>query len=318
MDFFDILFSFEYSNFIIMKTDKHFFMGLILLCISIPLSAQKDSLTKKYNRWNLQVNAGYGFPCNKTDLFTNSTTSNGVITSDLVTGSYGKGFELGAGINYRVYRKLSAGLNVNYLLGGSYTQMNKSTYFGTDTYDEYICRARTFRVNPTLQYNFFDDDCCDECCDDECNISPFIRVGASIGLGTQFREDFTSTNTINSGQGVVTNTTTRSENYSGGIGFGYTGAFGVTYPIGKKMTLFGEWNFNQQVWRPLKSVLTESTYNGQSNLDDLPVSSREVKYVDQIIYDPMINPEVNVPSQQLKRTIPLNSSGFQFGLNFKF
>ena len=70
-------------------------------------------------------------------------------------------------------------------------------------------------------------------------------------------------------------------------------------------------------YSPTKGEITESSYNGVSDLADMTTNDKMIDFVDKVTYD---NTPTNdgAPAQELKETYPFSSFGINIGLKYSF
>ena len=109
--------------------------------------------------------------------------------------------------------------------------------------------------------------------------------------------------------------------YSGGMGFGFQGGFGVDFVANSQITLFSEITLNSLSWAPKKREMVAYLEDGASKLDNIPAGDRETLYTDKftLSYDKkgeLI--KTNGPTHDIKGILPMNTVGLGLGLKYTF
>ncbi|MBT4774865.1 MAG: hypothetical protein HON99_04030, partial [Crocinitomicaceae bacterium] len=140
----------------------------------------------------------------------------------------------------------------------------------------------------------------------------------------------TETGSYSNGTSTDTYEDVGTAEWSGGIGFGFSGALGAAYGLSDKMSLFAEMNINNMSWAASTSVLTsytgtETDASGTTTTDYLTgatVYQLETNYVDEITPSSNTGSNPNQsdtsPRDELKSKVGLGSVGINIGLKINF
>jgi len=284
----------------------------------------------------VNIGAGFGFGDGSMEgsNFVNAE-ADGVTTQDTETavfGSLGSGINFGAGFGYMFNENFGAELGVNYLIGRQFittSEYNETATVagsgggGSITVTENdksteAMSANLLRINPSFVLVGNGD-----------KIKPYAKFGVMLGFG---KAKLTGTETGSYSNGTSTDTyeDVGTAEWSGGIGFGFSGALGAAYGLSDKMSLFAEMNINNMSWAASTSVLTsytetETDASGTTTTDYLTgatVYQLETNYVDEITPSSNTGSNPNQsdtsPRDELKSKVGLGSVGINIGLKISF
>jgi hypothetical protein len=231
----------------------------------------------KVNSQNLYLNVGigYAFPAASEVIGVNSSSA----SDENVYGSYGKGFNFGAGIGYMFNEHIGAELGFSYLLGSTYDVKDHAVLFSW--------KGKMFRIMPALKITGGE------------SLKPYAKFGFVFGLDAEVKAEIS---------GMVGNNTVVSgtETFSGGSSTGLLGALGIDFKGGGNLSFFAELAAIVQSWKPDKfeSIVTSS--NGNVSITD--VNSR-------ILVD---NHPSGASGQMLVVVQPFSSIGINAGIRLAF
>jgi hypothetical protein len=218
----------------------------------------------------LNLGVGYAFPSASQVIDRNHSSS----FDENVYGSYGKGFNFGAGIGVMFSDYIGAELGFSYLAGATYEVMDEAVLYSYD--------GSMFRIKPALKITAGD------------NVKPYAKFGVVFGLGTKVNVDISGVD----GNNIITG----KEEYSGGVPTGWLGAFGIDFHAGDNFSVFVEMETISQSWTPQKYDESITYTNG--NVSVTEVESR-------ILVDNRPN---GASGQALAPVEPFSSIGINAGI----
>ncbi len=284
----------------------------------------------------VNVGAGFGFGDGSMQG-TNSMLSevDGVTTQDTETavfGSLGSGINFGAGFGYMFNENFGAELGVNYLIGRQFITTSEENETNTvagsggggsitttiNGKDTDAMSANLLRINPSFVLVGNGD-----------KIRPYAKFGVMLGFGKAMATS-TETGSYSDGTNTGTYEDVTTLEWSGGIGFGFSGAIGASYSLSDNMSLFAEMNMNNMSLAPSSLVITGSTGtatdpSGTTTTDYLTGSTvyqLQTNYVDEITASSNTGANPNQsdtsPRDELKSKVGLGSVGISIGLKISF
>ncbi len=130
-------------------------------------------------------------------------------------------------------------LNLNYLLGGKTTFTDNSS--DNNPADVRTIKASMLRINPAMKFTFGE------------TIRPYAKIGMAIGVAGKITE----TNEQNSGAPLFPTKTETTQEYTGGVSLGLTGALGVDIMFSEMIGMYVELGAIAQSYAPTKSAYTQ-------------------------------------------------------------
>jgi opacity protein-like surface antigen len=243
----------------------------------------------------LNLGAGFGIGMAGQNLGTNESSN----SIEVVRGSYGKGFNTGIGFGYMFNEYIGMETNLNYLLGGKTTFTDNSS--DNNPEDVRVISARMLRINPAMKFTYGE------------NIKPYAKIGMIIGVAGKITE----TNEDNSGAPLFPTKVETTEEYTGGVSLGLSGALGVDIMFSDMIGMYVELGAIAQSYAPTKSVITQYDINGAQHITDLTTHDKETEYLNS--YDPSApDNDDSKPDQRLKAYSPFSSIGLNVGVHFAF
>jgi opacity protein-like surface antigen len=243
----------------------------------------------------LNLGAGYGIGMAGQNLGTNETYN----SIEVVRGSLGKGFNTGVGFGYMFTENVGMEMNLNYLLGAKTTFTDNSS--DNNPEDVRIISANMLRINPAMKFTFGE------------TIKPYAKIGMVIGVAGKITE----TNEDNSGAPLFPTKVETTQEYTGGVSLGLTGALGVDIMFSEMIGMYVELGALAQSYAPTKSVITQYDINGAQHITDLTTHDKETEYLSS--YDPAApDNDDSKPDQRLKAYSPFSSIGLNVGVHFAF
>lgn len=269
-----------------------------LLLLTTAITGTMMMSVQSANAQGAYVNAGIGYgmkAASQTMQYSESVTSDTIITITGVHGSLGKGLNFGGALGFMFNKHVGAEIGFNYLKGSQIkSSYSDYTFIYTQT-QTITTQATMLRIIPTLVIAIGDGV-----------FRPYAKVGLVIGMMGKTTDKYSS-----HVGGYSYEETWES---GGGIPFGFTSSLGLTME-GDFMAVFGEFALINQTWAPKKSVMIASTYNGIDQLPLMTTYEKETDYVDSYTVASR-RPDQSSPNQQTKQYLPMSSFGFNFGLRF--
>lgn len=219
-----------------------------ILCLSIPLNVGSAQ------GWYVAPFIGYRLGAGTQAVGENSTTSGTSTSYEGVYGSLGEGFGFGASVGYLGSSSLGVELGLAYWLGNSFE--TTSSYYGSTETDK--VSGTGFMATPSIVVAV-----------DLHSVKPYARLGLVFGIMKVTAEMSMTYN----GQ-----TTSRTAEETGGLGFGYAGGFGIIVPLGGSVDFFTEAALFAVTYSPGQAELTKYTVNGADQLAS--VTNKVVTYKD--------------------------------------
>jgi len=272
---------------------KLFIAHLIFLIVLLICSAAKAQT------FYLGLSGGYHLGNGKVTLGENYTSSNGIGSSDKVSGSYGEGFHIMGTLGFNLNENFGLECDVNFIDGRSFeTSYFSSHNNGTGQLitSQYNLESKTefTQIVPSfvIRTNWS-------------KVDPYAKVGLIFGTGTIFYSL------------VERDSYDNFESYyelNGGLGIGVKTAIGANVHLNEWISFFGEFSLNNLSYAPNYGKITSLIENGAETVDDLSVHEREVEFVDHYNFNYNENHQENEPSKAIKTSYPLGSFGLQLGL----
>jgi opacity protein-like surface antigen len=235
----------------------------------------------------VDVGAGYGFNLACQTLGVNESAN----SIETVKGSLGRGIIAGAGVGYMFNENIGAEINFNYLLGSKTTIKDETSTTGPA--DERTIKATMLRINPAVKFTFGE------------RIKPYAKFGVVVGVAGKTTETYTYYfENIKSEE---------TEEHTGGIAIGLSGAAGADIMFGDKFGIYVEVASVGQSWASKKSEITKYDVNGVDQLANLTTSQKEKEFVDS--YDPTVTQNPDEPTKLTKIYAPFSSWGFNVGIH---
>lgn len=309
-----------------MKTKK-VIMLVTLVAISLNMQAQ-DQVQDKKSAKGFYLRAGGGFIAQSGKTEFNNADPNGItmiqqsteISTDgstinvkALNGTLGGGFKFNITGGYMFNDYIGAELGINYFNGSEKT-IGKFT--SPQLISEETAYIRGVDLMPALYLtpNFK-------------KLNPYARVGLVMtGTGKLYID--TNARQINGGgQGtdIVVNAETEVKSK---FSTGFAGAAGVTYPIGNKLSLFGEVEFRnfsiKSKSASIKEYETRAVTGNQSQLvqgqqlADLPVSEKEFIFTDNYSQSASSPAPTNQPRKIPTQFVNTSGVGINIGVRYSF
>lgn len=287
-----------------MKPLKITFSALALLMIT---EAKSQGLY-------FESNTSYNFSLGSQSIGNNSSdvssynfidgTNSYTHSSELVKGSFGKGFQAGLGIGYMFNNSIGFELKAEQQFTSSYTlkstDVSNYTDFSGSTTDYYTYTetqsGSMLKLTPSIVFQIPGD-----------KIRPYVQAGATFGLGK-----------MNFGFKDESNGDVSEVNYvlNGGLAIGMNGEFGVNFKITEKLSFNTGLSFSALSYAPAKAEMIEYTENGVDMLPGTTVNDREVLFVNETSYNSNSQPDPNKPEEATKMFFPYSNLGLNIGIKF--
>ncbi|MBL7963348.1 MAG: hypothetical protein JNM31_05815 [Flavobacteriales bacterium] len=238
----------------------------------------------------LEAHGNFLLPVGGLDMNTYNNTSFGLSgTSGLYNGGrgVGGGLTLGGTLSGAVGWEA----RLTYISG----KESVVSYDGMSSNSENSLRSRYLRIEPALRFTSGGE-----------GTRAYVAVGPSFvampRLITEEKDEYTS------GAPFGGSTFTWKEEYTGGIGLGGFGAFGVLFGRGP-VNFFMEVQFTAQTWAPKESTWsrTETTTNGAGS--STVSESGSTEYVTELDW--------NDQDKELRQRLPMSTWGMRAGLRLR-
>ena len=243
----------------------------------------------------LTASSGYNLGTNKSN-FENYTYNKWIAVvypydKDRVAYSLGKGVDFNIGIGYTTRYKIGFELAGSYLYG--LKTMGSSQYIEDDIFKKEIY-SRFYRISPSVHFIH-----------ELKRISLKMSLGGIVGFGKMY---------LNQEAIYKDEPWVQYENeFSGGIYFGLKAGIGVSYRIGKRLSLFADLNWVNAYYSPSKAQVTKFMSEGKDYTDILEPIERETEYVNSVEAPPY---DTKMPYKKLHERFAASSIGLQVGIQW--
>ena len=255
---------------------------------------------------------GYGLSLGSMVIGTNTTysyiypysgTSHSSSTSELVSGSFGRGMQISGAVGVTISNNLLAELGMQYNLGQSFdlTRSSSSTSYssptsalgstssGTTTY-----KGTMLAVVPSLLvYTDLSD------------FSPFVRMGLSLSF-PKLTVDHSSTTVNTSG---MNSSSAGKDELSGNMALGVTGGCGIMLKSSADLNFIAELTFANISWGPGQDAWTSTSTSGTTVTN----SEGTVQYSDNMSTDSSSPPSPS-GTTALRPRYPFGFLGLNVGI----
>jgi len=307
-----------------MKT-KLSMMLVTMVVIGLNMQAQ-DNDVQHSKGFYLRAGGGFIAQSGKTEF--NNADPNGItmiqqsteISTDgstihvkALNGTLGGGFKFNVTGGYMFNNYIGAELGVNYFYGSKET-IGKFTSPQLISEEKAYIRGVDLMPAVYLTPNFK-------------KLNPYARIGLVMTGAGKLTIDTNVTQIDGGGQGtdIVVNAKTEVKSkFSTGFG----AAAGLTYPIGDKLSLFGEFEFRnfsiKSKSASIKEYETRAVTGGQSQLvpgqqlTDLPVSEKEFIFTDDYNLSATSPVPENEPRKIPTQFINTSGAGINIGVKYSF
>lgn len=261
------------------------------------------SFSSKGQHSYLQIGLGYGttFGPGFQPASDSYRTSTGVSTTVTENLSFGKGFQFAGIFGWEWNEFFATECAVSYLLGSTfrsnYTNDIQGNYYSLAETIE----GRMLRFVPTVKVF-----------GGKRNLRPYAKAGLILGLGT----------TCNYSQKIGSNVGGSYQNIevtgriTGGISYGFMGAFGLDIAINPKYRFFTELAVFAQTYIPEKDIIETYEINKRNYFGSLSTRDKETRFVDEITQQDLNNSNTNSANKQIKIYLPFSSIGLNIGMKF--
>ncbi len=248
------------------------------------------------------VYSGYGLPIAKrviaTDVFPNSS---GTVLSTMV-GSFGKGFTNGLLTGYQFNNYLSAELGIEQLSGSKilYSLVDSSDFYAHTI--ERMAKAKMINLIPAIRLTV-----------GEGKFKSYIRTGMLIGFNGEIVSDKSDISEARN----YTDRYETTEQFRGGIAFGFLSGLGLSYSLNNALSFSAEAVVHAQTWSPQKSSIIKCTRNGVDELPSFPTYAKEFEYA-ETAPGYWLQPSPDSPTIRLREYYSFSSYGLSLGVRYKF
>lgn len=236
----------------------------------------------------VSFSAGYGLAGSEKLLLTQSDLDKG--TSKGIYGSFGRGLRIAVGYGHRFSDQISFEVDVVYTLGDPY----EAAISSSNSRVQETMHSEFWYVSPSMKYYLVSGAAK--------KFVPFIKVGPLAGYSTLYSELTAQTDIPQ-----VTRIASERE-FTGKLGFGVQGFFGVEWLISPKLSVSFSTGFVSLNYSPTQSEVTRYEINGVDSLDQPIVPNRKIVYVE--------NPSQD--GEQFRSPYPLSSIPFDLSIYWKW
>ncbi len=249
-----------------------------------------------------KLDGGYNWGTTSALYSPGNRNSNGTITSyEKVDLAFGKGINVGGSIGFNINKYFSTELNISYFKGGSVEVKNSDVSTSSSFSSTSNFSATMIRFIPSIVFTPGLE-----------KINPYVRIGVIAGVSTLTIKQENSTTFMGS-----SDKTNQTRIMDGGVALGLQTAFGLSYKVNNKFSVFGELNIINLSYTPKKSEVTESTSNGVDNLASLTTKQKKTEFVDSYTED-SANSDPNTAEKELAPNLPFSSFGINVGVVYHF
>ena len=228
-------------------------------------------------------------------------------------GTLGAGFKFNVTGGYMFNKYLGAELGLNYFIGDDVLVGRLSS---PNVFSEEIASIKGFDAVPAILLTPGFE-----------KINPYARIGMIITVSGNLDIKTNVTQYNGGGQGTDIVVNAESE-VTPKFSAGFLGAVGVTYPVSKKIDLFGELEFKnfsiKSKSAEITSYKTTAVTNGQSTLvpgeqlEDLTVSESHFEFTDSYTQSTTTAPNENEPTKVPTQYLNMGGFGVNIGIRFAF
>lgn len=214
---------------------------------------------------NVGVNVGYGLGLPGNTLGQSTDVSlTGDETSVNLNGSVGAGFNAGLSLGYMFNENVGIDLGLDYLMGANVLMNENRTVIPSQTVTtSQYGKTSQFRVSPSVVISSGGD-----------GLKVYGRAGFVIPVVGKtvatIESDFAGGET----EQVLEN--------KGAFALGYQGALGVSFPVGEKLSLFGELNGVNLRIKSKSSTVTTNMAGGTDLIPFMTESQINTNYVSEL------------------------------------
>jgi len=255
---------------------------------------------------NLSVTGlvGYGLPLpgQAYDDDYVSNTVDGSTSREILIGTANGGVRAGVEVGWALNEFVVVGL------GGRWEQSAKlessSKYTTSTSYEtvEYTRQSTTLALLPTCKFVLPGE-----------RVRPYARVNAYMGFPTEVR-----TSKSNERTGTSTTLVEEESEYTGGAAWGFGGGLGLEYGLAPNLALVAEVVSEHRTWAPTEGKLTRQDVNGVSQLADLDVAQKKVKFVDSYTTSSSTPTDPDAPRKSLRSPVAASALSLNLGLQYAF
>ena len=217
---------------------------------------------------------------------------------ETVKVAFGKGFSIGGAFGLQLSKYLGVELEVRYFMG--LKTISEGGYDFSPLVTKYQdVKGKMLQVIPALVLSPGLE-----------KFNPYMRFGVIVGAVPVF-----FLYTKNTPQQSLSQETTWTDRYHGGVAIGYTAAAGCDFNLSKLLTLYGEVNFNGIDYSPKYSTVTAHTVGGADKLWELTVQETETEYVNEYNFAQLSSDK---PLKALKVSYPFSNVEINLGVKLRF
>ena len=282
------------------------FIYITVLLITTHFTAQAQTAY-------LSLYSGYAVGVNKTSMLANYSesynydTDQGSASYSFLDYSLGQGVNLGGALGVMINENLGFEVGVNHTKSKAFEGSDKGeekspNYDYSYSYEnKSVVEGTMTRITPSIIYQVNND-----------KISPYMKFGVALGIGSiQTTESYLEEE--KDGSSVYSYKASQVEKASEGISIGFNSTIGVSVPVSKNISVFGEASITNLNFAPNKSEVIEAKEDGQSYLEDLSVRDKNTEYHDKYTTEPY---NEDVARKELKEPYAFSNAAFNIGVKF--
>lgn len=277
--------------------------------------------------WYVRSGGGYSGEFAKTEF--NNTDPNGITgieqstavtvnndgtaTVEALNGTVGAGYKFFVTGGYMFNNYLGAEMGLNYFNGDETTVGQLTT---SQVQSKATTTIQGFDLNPGIYLT-----------PAFAKLNPYVRAGLLLTVGGNLSIDTNVTQIDGGGEGTDILVHAESEVKSR-FSVGYSGAFGTSYPISEKVSVFGELEFKSFTIKSksaeIKKYSTLAVTDGQSvsvpgqQLEDLPRNEKEFEFMDNYTESTTEASDENEPRKIPTQFVNASGLGFNIGVRYAF
>ena len=224
----------------------------------------------------------------------NISVQEGLPLTESVHDSYGKGIAAEISGGYMFHRHVGLELGISYLFGRDVeSYWNLVPLLNTKSTGK--SRFSSFFLTPSLVISA-----------NYKALNPYLRIGAVLGLTPKIESELYG---YFLGLPVY-----EKDELNGGIAAGFSGAFGLSYPLSKKISFFGEVVYRSVDYKPKTRQMVEISILGQKQ----DISSIYLFPKQKLEDDAPLTINSNTEETLRAYSSPVNSIALNFGLECRF
>ncbi|MFC5270967.1 hypothetical protein [Adhaeribacter terreus] len=260
------------------------------------LAAISSEAQNKYIKLSGSYHAGLG--SNPVNSGSGNINSGGFSTRNERVGiNYGKGAVFNAAFGYMFTGNIGVEMGLGYLKGRKIT--TESSYYYPEYYitetNNYETYSRMTLLQPAVVL-----------ITESGKLKPYAKLGILLAFGTIYEKQ---------ADALYSASREISAEYSGGYGFGFQSAAGLTLQASDKLDFFMEFTMNNLSYAPEKWAITGAKENGG---DVMYKYEKEITFSDEYFQDYNAKGEPVKVTEGHRIHLPMSTMGIGFGVKANF